>query len=224
MAVPVYETDSSTSASGTSVTVTAPTGIADDDILASGASTDHSAAGGSSTTYTFPSGFSDSGAGKLTTAASDVGISLQVQYKLASSESGNYTINQTLNRLMGGSVARISGCDTSDPIDVTASSTGESSEPTVPAITTTVDNCLVLAFVTWDQSKGLVSGPTGWTLGEHLDVSGHDQLIYYQEKATAGTISAEAIDISSGTDWGIVVVAFQEPQAAGNPHYYYAQQ
>ena len=115
-------------------------------------------------------------------------------------------------------VSRISGVDTTTPIHKFASNSGTSSEPTTASVTTTIDDCLILTMVTWDQSKTYVDGfaGAGWTVQQHHDVSGHDQMFATKGLATAGASGAVSVNLSSGTRWVTFTVAIAPPAAGGN--------
>jgi RHS repeat-associated protein len=196
--VPVVQSTSSGSVSTGALTLSRPTGTTDGDLLVMTASADLSAS--EDVTYTIPSGWTQLLANTRSDASS-AGNNLQVWYKVASDEPSSYTITPDHSNLMGGSVMRISGQNTTTPIDVsgvTASATGEAS---APSVTTTVNNALALRLVTWDQSKTINSIPAGHTQSYYVDVSGHDNWGGYKAQTTAGATGTAQFDLSSGSPY-----------------------
>ena len=148
-----------TASSVASITVTAPAGIADDDILVGSVTCDSSIV-----TYTPPTGFGDVGDGRVANTG-DAAAS-QVFWKRAASESGNYqfTLSGTSTECVAF-VAAYSGRVTSgSPIDghnFLDDDTGGSSPRSFPvnAITTTVDGADIIYIGFTD---GFSSGSWTW--------------------------------------------------------------
>jgi len=205
-ALTLESSDSANSATGT-ITVTAPTGIQDDDLLLLIVSSDHSGSG--DTVYTAPAGFS-----ALTTYtrvnSGAAGVSGQVFYKIASSESGNYSTTETASILTAASIARISGANTSTPFDVNDEDTNTGADPAeAPSVTTTVADTLVIRAAIWDQSKTLVLAPVGVTESTHEDTSGHDQWVGDERQIAAGSTGIALFDLSSSTRWLTYTIAIK---------------
>lgn len=209
MAAPVVQSYSGTSSSGGTVIVTAPASIADGDFLVFVASTDFTAAG--DTTYTPPTGLTE--LFPYTRAGTGAGNGFQSWYKVASSESGSYILTESAVRPSAFSVTRIDGQHASDPVNGTIGTAVLSGEPVNPALTTTVDECLVLHPVTWDESKTFSAAPSGDTGVGSVDISGHDQWIYKNAQASAGAHPAGTWDISAATRY--VAATFAIAPAAG---------
>lgn len=185
----------STSARATSteiVTVTAPTGIADDDqLLAWYIHTDNDVAPVTLTGFTqVEAGYEEGVTGQDTTFA--------MLRKTASSESGNYALTgdtpasapaQTSN----GVVSCFRGVDTTTPLDVTyvqGSHVSKNATPatTNPAITTNTDNAVVVLFI-WVSGASVTgfTAPSGYTEIEELINTSSNMAVAYKEVTTAGT-------------------------------------
>lgn len=207
----VHSSTSGTVASG-NLTLTKPTGTTTGDLLVMTASADLDAS--ENVTYTIPSDWTQLLANTRSDAAS-AGNNLQVWYKQAgSSEPSDYTITPDHSNRIGGSITRITGHDTANPIDVqavTASLTGEAS---APSVTTTVANTQLLRIATWDQSRSLVTNPIGHTQAYSVDVSGHDNWGVYKEQATAGATGTAQWDLSGSSPYVGFTVAIK-PSASG---------
>lgn len=216
MAAPTWQSANNASESDGTVLVTAPASIADDDFLLQTGSTDFSGAG--DTTYTQASGFTDCGSGYINADNTGASVSGQIFYKIASSESGNYTMTESAANLSGSVVARITGVNTTSTIHKFASNSGTASEPVIPSVTTTIADCLIVSMVTWDQSKTYVDGiaEAGWTIGSTIDVSGHDQIVSYKALASAGASGAVNVNISSATRWVAFTIAIA-PESTTTP-------
>ena len=134
-------------------------------------------------------------------SASSAGVNLQIWYKIANNEPSNYTITPDHSNRIGGSIIRINGHNLSSPFNinaVTASNTGEAS---VPSVTTTVNNTLILRIVTWDQAKTIVSIPSGHTETYHVDVSNHDNWGGFKTQTTAGSTGVGQFDLSGSSPY-----------------------
>lgn len=161
MAAPVVESSSSvTTTTRSSTTIAKPTGTAEDDLLVL---VYHQFDTGS---ITLPSGFTAlwnttyAGFARACTA-----------WKVAgASEPTNYTVSHGSSIVTGGVLLRISGADTTTPIDVSGSAEDGSSPYVSPSITTTADDCLLIATYT-DFNQAYTTPPTGYT--EEAESSGY---------------------------------------------------
>jgi len=158
MGIPVIESVaiSNQSSSTTSLSCTAPSGIADDDILIICVALDGTAGNPTSTGFTALQN-PDSGSNEFA-----------FLWKRASSESGNYTVSWTGSEQARIAILRVSGCVTAgSPIDQSPTGqTGVSTSVTVSALTSTVDDTLCIAGVSVDFERfddtETVTG-TGWS-------------------------------------------------------------
>jgi hypothetical protein len=148
-------------ATRTNTTFTAPSGIADGDILII-----HFCIGANGTTPpvpTTPTGFSvTSGSFPITaTSAAPYTIKNYSYYKVASSESGNYTVTHTSSDSFGYMCA-VSGGAAGAPGVTTNTGTGTTT--TALAVTPTNNNSFVMiASMDWNDTNNTLSAPTGTT-------------------------------------------------------------
>ena len=180
------------------LTLTPPATITDNNVLVMGVSAAQTGA------INTPSGWSVAVA-KFTGSG---GSNLAVFYKIAASESGNYTV--TGSTYLTGSIVNISGNDTTTPIDVAGTgSGGTGTTATAAAITIATANALLLYF-SGSDGNGALGIPSGWTSTGAIDgsggaegySSGYDPTTY--STGTTGTKSATA-----QTPWSAVLVAIR---------------
>lgn len=204
MACVIESVSALASGTRTNSTVTAPSGIANDNILVYGLLISGAAGG---PTATAPSGFTAptgipvawTGSGILDT----YGLRIYFWTKKASGESGNYTATHS----SGDSTAfmwRISGADTTTWVDqnpTTQSHNGGGSGHAVidtPGQTPTVDGCALLWMgVTWD-SFGNATPTTGWTERRNQAA----EVLYVQDliQVTAGATGTISVTSTQGGD------------------------
>jgi hypothetical protein len=115
-----------------------------------------------------------------------------VATKVASSESGNYTVNISggVDRTIHCAVAAITGVDTTTSMDATPTFTTEinnDTSPTAPSITTVTDGAWVItscgAFTTTAGTKTI---PVGYTTVVVVPATNHHLGAAYKEIASAG--------------------------------------
>ncbi len=211
MAVPVVASSATNSVNnGTSVVITKPSGTVDDDLLVAVFTKELTTAFGNAPTgWTILRNGAKNGTGRS-----------WVAYKLASSEGTNYTWDWTGNEDGGGRIYRVTGVDTTTPVDQSSSwNEGTSNNPVASTLTTDDADNLVFAIHTAD-GVGLsgLTADTGWNL-EHSESygSGGDrssQLTETKEVDSAASGNT-APDGGGGTyDWGCLQLAAQ-PTAAG---------
>lgn len=174
----------------TSVVATAPTGIADNDILVMIVSLDHDGTANTitSTGFTQLEDYEVSNSHKTT-----------VLWKRASSESGNYTVNFTDSQDGVVSILRVSGATTiGSPFDVNGTSTDVFANTITPTdITSTADNTLAISYVTVDRNYR-VSGSdtvigTGWAFIDTPATYGADGVGFMwaqKDAASAGSVGS----------------------------------
>jgi hypothetical protein len=198
-AVPVLESQSNTTfASRTNTTITAPTGIATGNVLVMAFVTESV---GTAPTPTFPAGWTEIGS---VITGSDEGFEMGVRcaIKVASGESGDYTVNHTTCSAQGW-IGRFSGVNTTTPQDATSTgntgdATGSAATRTWTGLTTVTNNVLLLAIGwDWDSSAGL-SPPSGMT--ERLDTT--VTYVATETRATAGATGNRTHTSSTSTDGG----------------------
>jgi hypothetical protein len=157
---PAYRSHSSVSyASHSSTVLTAPSGLADNDILLAFIAV---GSGGTPGIATPPAGFQEL---RIYSWVSHTGftVNLQVFWKRAASESGSYTFTHATFNTQGVLLAYSGAATTGNPIDINVSfGKGVGTTSTALSITTTVDNTLlVVAGQNWDIDGA--SPPTGFT-------------------------------------------------------------
>jgi hypothetical protein len=166
-----------TYASRTNTTVTAPAGIADDDILVLFM---FLGVVGGAPTPTPPSGFTQIGSGTDVTDPGNFNGKSYVWWKRASSEGSDYTITHTGANTQAV-IAAYSGCTTSgSPVDALSSNTGAVSSAVATAVTTTVGNTHLLYLAHDWTGSGALTPPTG--MGERFD-----GLVYLADEAISST-------------------------------------
>lgn len=233
MAVANRSFSDTTYASRTNTTITAPTGIQNGDILII-----HFCTGqGSSSvpTVTPPSGFSVIPGPTFPIQINDGSfwVCNWTWYKVASSESGNYTVTHATLSTQAYMVA-CSGADTSTPFGQNETSDQQNaignngggvnfSVTTAPSITTTRNGCLI-TFISQDWGDGAnnLTGPTGYT--KRFGETGVSGILYAADlaQASAGATGAQTITNNSwmgasgtpttNTDpWAGFLIAVQPP-------------
>lgn len=215
MTVPVLESyDSAYADSGTSQSVTKPTGTVEDDLLIGFPSTRK---GSGADITAGPTGFNedvdDTGGGGPWRC--------QVWSKVAGgSEPSSYAWTADDARWLA-LVARISGADTGGgAIDGVASADGDSDTATFPDLTTTVDDCLILRFVLFDDgSKSVDTAPSGLT-EEWVEIGNTvaGRVNYYcwsEEKASAGSVGTDTAVFSGSEVWIAFTVAIAPAGGGG---------
>lgn len=171
---------STTYASRSALTITAPSGISDGDVLLA-----LILITGNGTTVTPPAGWTQVGS---TATASDGSffVNSSIWKKIASGESGDYTWTPSATVTTQGLMLRYSGVD-GDVNDFSSNMIGAgfgTQDRDATGITTTVDGCmLVYAGFDWGDYTADLTPPTGFT--ERVEVN---PLIYAADslQATAG--------------------------------------
>ncbi len=120
----------------------------------------------------------------VSTNVSSNRVSVGVWWKLAgSSEPSSHTFSWTDTEQFYGWIMRFTGHDPASPVNATAVDTGSASSPNSPAVTTSVDNCMVLRIGGFDDDD-MTIGDTGLT--------GHTTINMDENKSGAGTVSGGA--------------------------------
>lgn len=156
----------------------------------------------------------ETGYTRVTLASNANDVQLGIYYRIATGDANDGFPNLTIQHCTSAEFAvgwalRISGVDTSDPIPIFGTyQTGiGSTNQTVPSITTTTDNNLVLMFVGLDGSDVdpiTITSGTGWTSGDFAQDDAGDQTLgvygewYTKEMPTAGATGT--VSMSHGND------------------------
>jgi len=204
-AVPAVETFSVavTSADATSIIVNKPTGTIEGDLLVAIMSTD-----GGALTLGAPDGW--------TAITNNIGTTHTSRswYKIAgASEPTSYTFTVSASESIVCGILRISGHDSSNPIDVSGTATGTSNAPTSPDVTTTVADTLVLRYFGADdddmtQDSGYPSAHTGVYVRGSLESWGETSSgVAYTTQASAGATGTAAFSITAAEEWSAVTIA-----------------
>ena len=156
MAAPVLETgwvvSTTSGATASSLSHTAPTGISADDLLliivGSDDITDVVQFSINDTTYPGWTKLGEQG-----TATSDCHIG--VFYKVAGGSEGNVTVDAVSADEMFGWYLRISGNATTTPINASAFGSDGGSSHDIPSVTTDVNDCLLFYGLSFDGADGI---------------------------------------------------------------------
>lgn len=219
MAVAFGSSSSTTYASRSSLTVTAPTGISNGDLLVA-----HILWAGNGTTITPPTGWTQVGS-TLTAIESGSTFYLNsgIFKKIASGESGNYTWTPSATVATQGKINRYTGASgtindySSNWIGGTAGSPGNSNADAT-GITTTVNGCmLVYESFDWGDNSNNLTPPTSFT--ERVEVN---PLIYSADmlQTTAGATGTvtHVSNSNASNPRGAWLIALQPANPAWNPN------
>jgi hypothetical protein len=183
--VPAWQNATTNTATGaTALTLTAPSGIQDNDLLIV-----FMWWGNDPGTVTLPSGFT-----QVTTVTQGTNIQ-RAYFKRASGESGNYAFSWVNSRGVIAEIHRVSGGSLgTNVIAMSATGGGSATDPVAPSVTTPADDCLLLACVTQLTTLASTStAPAGWT--ETTDHQGATASTVFQTSAR----KSQASQGSSGT-------------------------
>ncbi len=153
-----------------------------------------------------------------------VGVNLSVYYKIASGEPSSYTFTgnvDDLRRMVG--IARYSGHDPSNPIDVSTTTNGDSifSSPNstvqMPSVTTTVANAKIvkIAALTGEDFFGLKlydQYPSGYSL--RVNMNYHS--LYDKDQAGAGLSDNGNVTYPANTSSGYVTAVLAIAPSPGS--------
>lgn len=208
-----YRSHSATTyATRTNTTITAPAGIQDGDVLLLA----FLVGGGSPPTPTLPSGFTLLSGYPSTVTDAGFSVTLRVAYKVASSESGDYTVSHSSAPSQGLMIA-VSGA--SGTVQGTVA-TGIGQTSTATGLTTGADDSFVAFLAHNWELYGAASPPTGSTptFTERLDSS--SSLMYYADgvlatAAATGNKSHTNLNIYTSEPWQAALVEVRAAAGAG---------
>jgi hypothetical protein len=126
----------------------------------------------------------------------------------------------------------VTGQDSVAPVNASNTAqlaSGTTSTPAMPSLTTTVDNCLLLAFCNdWFGIDWSTHVPSGWTIdaGIQVGASTWDAGTFHKSAGVAGSYGGDAVAYSSTINHGVILIAIAPPSAApavaavtpGQPH------
>jgi hypothetical protein len=195
----------STSGTNSDTTLTAPTGLANDDIIIIGLYIENDV------TPTPPTGFAqicdiDHGS---------VALDLWVWWKRASGESGNYTVSHA-SAYRQGWIAAFSGrTTTGDPQDATASTnTGTGTTVTYTGLTPAGDDADIICINgTFDSVASGNVGGTAPTFTEQADDSNNIHA-YTGTQTTAAAVGNRTSTVGS-TSWAATMIALRSATPGG---------
>jgi len=186
----------------TSVTVSTPSGTSEGDLLIAAVATD----GNTSSSMAPPGGedwteidVDDSGE-----------VTLGAWWKLAdASESPSHEFTWSGSEQAYAWLMRFTGHDPTDPINVSATDGEYSSTPTSPAVTTTVNDCLILRLGGFDDYYITVDDPglTGHTPITMDSSGGHIIYEEFTEKKESSGVTSLTIETPAGTSEGDLLIA-----------------
>lgn len=189
-------------ATGTNLTVTAPTGIANDDILIAVLYREGGA-------WTPPAGWTQVGAD---IADSGANMTLAAYYKRAASESGNYTFNLSSSVWRIAAMACYSGCITSgSPIDVSATKNDTLNPVLAATITTTNANEMCVVGMGNYDSTDITVGTSGYTQRDQLGGCEWWEIL----QASAGASGAKTFSSNTSAHWATIHLALLPAVAGG---------
>lgn len=210
MAVAYRSQTSTTYASRTNTVLTAPSGLANDDILLAAVFV---GANSTAPAVTAPAGFTAL-TGSPTSRSDSGGFNgrLNLFWKRAASESGSYTFSHSSASSQGLLLA-YSGCVTfGSPIDASSNNVGDGATATATGITTTAANDL-LVWISHDwEGTGALNPPSGFS--ERLD-----SLLYAADatQASAGASGNKTQTNANGVGgvWAAWLVALKPATGGG---------
>ncbi len=170
-------TEKKRSSGGSSLTIDTPSGTSEGDLLVAAVVTDWWTV--SSLAPPVGEGWMEINLDQYSNA-----VTLGVWWKLAdASESPSHQFTWSGSVQAYGWIMRFTGHDPTDPIDDWATDGESSSTPTSPAVTATVDNCLILRLGAFDDDDITVDDP---------GLSGHTAITMDESNLGSGTCSGGA--------------------------------
>lgn len=192
-----YISSSSTSnAASTSIVVPAPANLQDGDVMITCIDSND----GPSAITTL-AGWTQ--INKVTTANGNISAEMATYYKVASSESGNYTWTTASSTRNSAALSVFRGVKTTAVVNTSAAqTTASSATQTAPTITPTVDNCMLVFCVSSDATGAYTyTPPTGYT--EAVDIGSASAMeIAYKLQTTAAATGAVSATCSTASTSG----------------------
>ena len=196
-------TEAKASSDTTSITISTPSGTSEGDLLIAAVATD----GDTSASLAPPGG---EGWTEIDIGDYAIEVTLGAWWKNAdASESPSHQFTWSGSEQAYAWMMRFTGHDATDPINVWATDGESGSTPTSPAVTTTVDGCLILRLGGFDDGDITVDDPG---LSDHtaitMDSSG-GQVSYeeFTEKKEPSDGKSLTINTPSGVNEGDLLVA-----------------
>lgn len=210
-----YRSISTNNTQATSLVVTAPSGIQDGDILiAFGWSDD------TGTTFGYPAGFAALTGTPLTTSFD--GMRTGVALKIASSESGNYTITGSTG--ICGGVVCFSGRDASTTPHKSSTAVSNVSSGTITSAayasntTATCDICVIVGSDSSGVNITHSAGASGLTERADIQDTVSDFIngaVYTLDAVASGADGVYSITPSGNTGWSSISIALADAAGGG---------
>lgn len=113
---------------------------------------------------------------------------------------------------------------TDTPINVYATAGNQNNQGVTPAVTTTVDECLIIRAISWNNDVALVNPPADTVPVQFNDGNSNSGHVAYEGKMEAGSVSAKSYSLSANTQTATITVAIQpEPPATPMTNTFEAQ-
>ena len=145
-------------------------------------------------------------------------------YTLVNPSTGSNTVSITFSSNTYGKAGTqtFSGCNTTNPVDVTGSTTGTSTTPTKSVTTNYANSFLVDCYTSsWNTDSNAPTPGTGQTLNweNHSSTAGRDA--GSSRKATTSTGNYTMSWTQTNSDpWAIVVIAIREASVSANSNFF----
>lgn len=213
MAVPVTASNATTvtDVTGTTLTITKPSGVASGDLLVAFVHVS------GSPTLTPPSGWTliDS-----VTNAFGVGTLYAFRFMAGGSEPASYSWTWTGSQYSCGGIYRVTGADATTPINTSAKSAPASGATQVsPSVTTTTADCLILRAISCERTA---TSPYSWPSStKDFDLKGTAAFdatslsAARASQASAGATGTETVTLSGSRPCSLITLAIA-PVAGGS--------
>ena len=138
-------------------------------------------------------------------------IRLATYWKIGSSEPATYTWQGSSSRKWLGAIHRISGADTSNPINASNDSNGNSSNPNAPSVTTSVDNCFILRMYSAEGDEQASSYWPSGTTGIFQDDSSGTVVgaAAYETQGLSGSTGSASFSMTGSKKWVAATIAIE---------------
>lgn len=190
-------------AATTSQSLPLPTGVTSGDLLVVGVSTTGDA------TITMPGGWTL--IRDVTTGTTNAHTRLATWQKIAGASEGAPTLTITPSAIVGYCMARITGADSANPVDVSSQVTGTGGSVTFTGVTTTVANTRLLAPYAFQIGTASASSvPTGFTNIYDNGAGAVAMNVSHKAQAAAGAtggLTATISSASAGSPWASQLIA-----------------
>jgi len=138
-------------------------------------------------------------------------VRLASYWKIGSSEPATYTWGADSSKKWIGAIHRISGINTSNPINASGDIAGVGVKPIAPSVITSVDNCLILRMYGAEgDEQASTYWPSGTTPLFQDDSSGNVvTAAAYEYQASAGSTGTGKFSMTGGKKWVAITIAIE---------------